>query len=105
MLWDSWWNVWRGRSLPQRRRVASGASLKPAADVAGAWTTQRVEPLEDRVVLTAGDLITVLVMTAKRSLPLAELNSSNYSVAMFDESRHSMYLLAITSSVFGGTNP
>ena len=21
MLWDSWWNVWRGRSLPQRRRV------------------------------------------------------------------------------------
>ena len=47
MWWDSWGKVWRGRSLPQRRRVASGASRMRAADVAGAWTTQRVETLED----------------------------------------------------------
>ena len=52
MLWDSWLNVWRGRSLPKRRRVASGSSLKRAADVAGAWSKQPIESLEDRVLLT-----------------------------------------------------
>ncbi len=56
MLWDSWWNVWRGRSLPKRRRVASGSSLKRAADVAGAWSKQPIESLEDRRLLSAGDL-------------------------------------------------
>ncbi|MFM9965303.1 MAG: hypothetical protein ACKV2Q_29305 [Planctomycetaceae bacterium] len=53
MLWDSWWNVWRGRSLPKRRRVASGSSLERAADVAGAWSNRRAERLEDRLLLTA----------------------------------------------------
>ena len=55
MLWDSWGNVWRGRSLPKRRRVASGASLKRAADVAGAWSPEREETLEDRMLLRAAN--------------------------------------------------
>ncbi len=56
MLWNSWWNVWPGRSLPNRRRAVSGSPLKRSADVAGSWSKQRIESLEDRVLLSAGDL-------------------------------------------------
>ncbi|MCX7418081.1 MAG: hypothetical protein NT013_00905 [Planctomycetia bacterium] len=44
MLWDSWLNVWQGRSLPKRRRVASGSSLKRAADVASRSRSDRRQP-------------------------------------------------------------
>ena len=54
MRFNGWWKLWPSASRKSRRRVASGSSLKRAADVASPGPTQRVEPLEDRTLLAAG---------------------------------------------------
>ena len=53
MRFNGWWKLWPSASRKSRRRVASGSSLKRAADVASPDPTQCVELLEQRQLLTA----------------------------------------------------
>ena len=53
MRFNGWWKLWPSASRKSRRRVASGSSLKRAADVASPGPTQRVALLERRQLLTA----------------------------------------------------
>ncbi len=99
MLWDSWWNVWRCRSLPKRRRVASGSSLKRAADVAGAWTKQPIESLEDRRLLSAGDLDPGFSENGMVTTHVGAANSSTNGVVIDGDGK-----IVVAGTAIDGTN-